>query len=76
MADPDIWLRPNVKPDGEEYYEYLICYVDDVLGISCNAKESMQEIQHDFKFKKNKLEPPDIYLGALKISSKKGDEIA
>ena len=20
-ADPDVWIRPAVKPDGEEYYE-------------------------------------------------------
>ena len=64
IADPDLWMRPAVRPDGEEYYEYLICYVDDVLGISLEAKELLQEIQKDFKFKKDKIEPPDIYLGA------------
>ena len=35
-ADPDVWLRPAVKPDGFEYYEYILCYVDDVLCISHN----------------------------------------
>ncbi len=64
IADPDIWLRPAVKADGEEYYEYLICYVDDVLGVSEHVKELMKEIQQDFKFKKNKIEPPSMYLGA------------
>ena len=64
-ADPDIWMRPNTKPDGEEYYEYIVCYVDDVLGISMEAKEMMQEIQKDFRFKKDKIEPPKMYLGAL-----------
>ncbi len=24
-ADPDVWLRPAVKPDGTEYYEYTCC---------------------------------------------------
>jgi Reverse transcriptase (RNA-dependent DNA polymerase) len=23
LADKDVWLRPNVKPSGEEYYEYI-----------------------------------------------------
>lgn len=64
MADPDIWLRPAIKADGEEYYEYLICYVDDVLGVSAEAKELLKEIQRDFKLKKDKIEPPEIYLGA------------
>ena len=64
IADPDVWMRPATKPDGEEYYEYLICYVDDVLGISLEAKGLLQEIQKDFKLKKDKIEPSDIYLGA------------
>ena len=65
IADPDIWMRPSVKHDGEEYYENIVCYVDDVLRISTRAKELMQEIQRDFRFKKDKIEPPKIYLGAL-----------
>ena len=63
-ADPDIWVRPSMKHDGEEYYKYIICYVDDVLGVSVKAKELMQEIQKDFWFKKDKIEPPKMYLGA------------
>ena len=36
-ADPDVWRRLAVKPDGFEYYEYILCYVDDLLAISHNA---------------------------------------
>ena len=32
-ADPDIWLRPAVKPCGFEYYEMVLVYVDDILCI-------------------------------------------
>ena len=64
IADPDIWMRPAVKSDGEEYYEYIVCYVDDVLGISEDAMMLMKEIQKDFKFKKDKIGPPEMYLGA------------
>ena len=32
--DPDVWLRPVVKPDGFEYYKMILCYVDGVLSIS------------------------------------------
>ena len=49
-------MRPSIQSDGEEYYEYIVCYVDDVLGISCDAKGLMREIQRDFKFKKDKIE--------------------
>ena len=24
-ADPDVWMRPNVKKDGTQYYEYIAC---------------------------------------------------
>ena len=64
LADPDVWLRAAVKPDGEEYYEYILVYVDDILCMSHKAIEAMQEIQKSFKLKKNKIEPPEIYLGA------------
>ena len=40
-ADPDVWLRPAVKPDGFEYYEMILCYVDDVLSISHDAMKTM-----------------------------------
>jgi Reverse transcriptase (RNA-dependent DNA polymerase) len=32
-ADPDVWIRPGIKPDGFEYYEMVLVYVDDVLCI-------------------------------------------
>ena len=34
MADPDIWLKPEVIPsDRFEYYSYILCYVEDILCI-------------------------------------------
>ncbi len=63
-ADPDVWLRPAVKPDGFECYEYILCYVDDVLCMSHNPMKSMKQMQSDFKLKDNKIEPPDMHLGA------------
>jgi len=54
----------TLKGDGEEYYEYILCYVDDIVCMSMNAKEVMAEIGKQFKFKKDKVEPPESYLGA------------
>lgn len=64
IADPDVWLRPAVKPDGEEYYEYMMCYVDDICCCSFTPKETIAEIQRYVKLKKNQIIPPDMYLGA------------
>jgi hypothetical protein len=36
-ADPDVWLRLLKRSTGEEYYKYILLYVDDVLVISKNA---------------------------------------
>ncbi len=63
-ADPDVWMRPAVKPNGFEYYEYILCYVDDVLCISADPNKSMERIQDDFKLKDDKIAEPDVYLGA------------
>lgn len=63
-ADPDVWMRLNTKPDGEKYYEYLLCYVDDVLCLSVNATEVMHTLQRRFKIKKDLIELPEYYLGA------------
>jgi hypothetical protein len=63
-ADPDVWLRKAVKPDGFKYYEYILCCVDGVLSISADPKKMMRRIQEDFKLKDDKIAEPDVYLGA------------
>jgi Reverse transcriptase (RNA-dependent DNA polymerase) len=63
-ADPDVWLRPAVKSDGFEYYELVLCYVDDILSISADPADALKGLQATFKLKDDKIEVPDIYLGA------------
>ena len=62
MTDPDVWLRPAIKHDGE-YYEYVLVYVDNILAISANPREILEEIQKMVKFKNDKIETPSTYLG-------------
>jgi hypothetical protein len=63
-ADPDVWLRPAAKTNGFEYYELVLCYVDDILCISDNPKATLFDLTSVFKLKDDKIEPPDVYLGA------------
>ena len=49
--DPDVLLRPAVKPDGAEYYEMVLCYIDDVLAISNMPTRTMDGIRSVFKLK-------------------------
>ena len=62
-ADPDAWLRPAVKPNGLEYYEVVLCYVDDVLSVSDDPHTTLQGLQTTFKLKDDKIAEPDMYLG-------------
>jgi hypothetical protein len=76
-ADPDVWMRPAIKPEtGEQYYEYLLAYVDDLLCISYYPMKTMKRIQDKFKLKGDKIESPTDYLGAVlgKMETEGGGE--
>jgi len=63
-ADPDVWMRKATKPNGFEYYEYMLCYVDDLLCISHKPSETMDGVRARFTLKDDKVEKPEDYLGA------------
>ena len=73
-ADPDVWIRPATKPDGNRYYEMVLCYVDDVVSISAHPMEAIEGIKAVFKLKGDKAEPPEMYLGGgiAKVSTGSG----
>ena len=75
-ADPDVWIHPAVKLDRTEYYKYIMCYVDDILSVSHDAKSILQSLQGQFKLRGDKIEPPDIYLGTqlgtMQVEGNKG----
>ena len=64
QADNDVWMRPATNKNGFKYWEYVLCYVDDILAISQDPGKTMKSIQSKFTFKDNKIEKPEIYLGA------------
>jgi len=63
-ADPDVWMRPAIKENGFKYWEYVLCYVDDILSMSHRPEKTMQGIQRNFKIKGDKIAEPEFYLGA------------
>ena len=76
LANPDVWMRPATRPTGETYYEYILCYVDVILCISHDARRPMDEIKKTLKFKNDKVEEPDFYLGAsLKKKEPNGKKV-
>ena len=63
-SDPDVWIRPAKRSNGEDYYEYVLLYVDDCLVISENAERILRkEIGAHFALKPESIMPPSQYLG-------------
>lgn len=63
-ADPDVWMRPGVKANGDKYWEYVLCYVDDLLVVSIEPQKVMDALSEKYTLKKGSVKPPDSYLGA------------
>jgi Reverse transcriptase (RNA-dependent DNA polymerase). len=65
QADPDFWMRPAiVKENVFRYWEYVLCYVNDVLSISHKPENALKGIQMKYKLKGDKMAEPETYLGA------------
>ena len=65
LADPDLWMKPMVRPDdGLQYYAYVLCYVDDVLAIGHDVENVLKMIDKYFGLKPGSLGDPNQYLGA------------
>ena len=64
LADPDLWLKPELREYVVEYYSYILCYVDDILVVHHDTRPSLDCIEHFMKFKEGYVGDPDIYLGA------------
>ena len=64
LADPNVWYRPNVKANGEKFYEYVLIYTDDILAIGLDPRQTISRIDKYCKIKESSIGPPDLYLGA------------
>ena len=64
LADPCVLRRKSKRKNGEEYYELILVYVDDLLLVSDDPEPVLNEIDKKYKIKAGSLGEPDIYLGA------------
>ena len=63
-GDPDVWMRPAQKDNGDDYYEYVCLYTDDALVISYDLEPVIRyQIGKYWQVKEESIGPPDIYLG-------------
>ena len=64
LADPDVWYKAETKSNGNPYYSYILCYVDDVLLIHENPQKIMAMIEAKYPLKADSIGQPMVYLGA------------
>ena len=62
-ADADVWMKQFSRPDGSQYYGYMLLYVDDALCINMDAEGELHRLDRYFKMKEGSIGDPDIYLG-------------
>lgn len=55
LADPDVWLQPVVKSNGEHYYEYVFVYIDEILVISMHPEKTMKPLATFYHLKENSV---------------------
>jgi hypothetical protein len=60
VADPDVWLRPAVKGNGDKYYEYVLIYVDDILALSEKPDRIMETLSGLYKFERRPEDPEEV----------------
>ena len=52
MADPKLWLEPEVRPSNVfEYYSYILCSLDDILCIHHDSIANLNKLDKYFKLK-------------------------
>ena len=63
LANPDVWMRPAIKSDGNECYEHFLFHADDALVTRENADYVLRnELGNYFELKQESTGPPRFYL--------------
>ena len=64
LADLDMWMRKATRDDGTLYYEYLVCYVNDLIICSQTTAHVIQELR-DSGYELKGGSAPETFLGAM-----------
>ena len=49
IADPDVCIRTVTKPYGDNYYEFILVYVDYLIAMSQDLVSAVSEFAEKFK---------------------------
>jgi hypothetical protein len=64
VADHAVWMKAKVKPTGDEYWEYILIYSDDILVMSHEPQMVMLGLMKAYTLKEGSVAKPKTYLGA------------
>ena len=64
VADPDVWMKPQVNKEGYSYWSYMLVYVDDCLAVHHDPGPVMEDLKSRYKLKNDTYGEPARYLGA------------
>ena len=62
-ADPYVWLKVETKPDGTEYYAYVLVYFDAVLQLHQDPDAFMNRLSEVYRLNDGRVVEPKKYLG-------------
>ena len=48
-SDPDMWIKLKFDIEGDIYYSYIMCYVDEILIVNHDAMTMINNIDKYFK---------------------------
>jgi hypothetical protein len=63
-ADPDVWMRAKTRPDGFQYWSYVLVYTDDILVVDHEPQVVMDYLASRYTLKPGSVKEPEIYLGS------------
>ena len=64
-SDPDLWLKAETKPNGTEYYAYVLVYVNDVLHLHHYPDTFMNRLAEVYRLKDGSVGKPNRHIGAI-----------
>ena len=59
-----MWIQPAINTDRTEYYEIVLCYVENVLVLLHARMRKIEGIKEILKLKGDKAVEPKMYLSA------------
>ena len=58
-SDPEVWFKDETKPDGAEYYAYVLVCIDDVLHLNHYPDTFMNRLAEVYRLKDDSVGETD-----------------